>query len=88
MFKPALADWSDLDRLELLDLDNPACFDGARDLIERETERLVNTFRGGFIAKNYPDLHGIGVDPKWDQWAYEALLKTGCSPSCHNASSA
>ncbi|OPZ26228.1 MAG: methylcobalamin:coenzyme M methyltransferase [Lentisphaerae bacterium ADurb.BinA184] len=50
---------------------------GDRALIERETRRLVETFRGGFIAKNYPDLHGIGVAPEWDGWAYEAFLAAG-----------
>ena len=50
---------------------------GDRALIERETERLVNTFRGGFIATNYGDLHGIGVDPEWDQWAYDTFLRVG-----------
>ncbi len=48
---------------------------GDRELIEHETQRLVETFRGGFIAKNYPDLNGIGVKPEWDQWAYEAFLR-------------
>ena len=48
---------------------------GDRALIERETRRLVDTFRGGFIAKNYGDLPGIGVQPEWDQWAYEAFLE-------------
>ncbi len=50
---------------------------GDRELIERETARLVNTFRGGFIAKNYSDLHGIGVKPEWDQWAYDTFLTLG-----------
>jgi hypothetical protein len=50
---------------------------GDRALIERETRRLVETFRGGFIAKNYPDLKGIGVASEWDQWAYEAFLRYG-----------
>ena len=50
---------------------------GDRALIERETRRLVETFRGGFIAKNYPDLGGIGVKPEWDQWAYEGFLRSG-----------
>jgi len=48
-------------------------------LIERETRRLVETFRGGFIAKNYPDLHGIGVKPEWDQWAYDVFVRFGGS---------
>lgn len=50
---------------------------GDRDLIIRETRRLVETFRGGLIAKNYTDLHGIGVQPEWDQWAYEEFVRTG-----------
>ena len=52
---------------------------GNRAFIEAETHRLVETFRGGFIAKNYPDLHGIGVEPEWDQWAYEAFVKAGAA---------
>jgi hypothetical protein len=50
---------------------------GDRALIERESRRLAETFRGGFIAKNYPDLHGIGVAPEWDEWAYQAFLEAG-----------
>jgi len=50
---------------------------GDRELIERETKRLVETFRGGFIAKNYPDLHGIGVEPEWDKWAYDTFVREG-----------
>ena len=50
---------------------------GNREFIERETERLVTTFRGGLIAKNYPDLHGIGVQPEWDQWAYDTFVRCG-----------
>ena len=50
---------------------------GDRDLIEREVRRLVDTFRGGLIAKNYGDLHGIGVEPEWDQWAYECFVRFG-----------
>jgi len=48
---------------------------GDRDLIERESRRLVDTFRGGLICKNYGDLHGIGVEPEWDEWAYQAILR-------------
>jgi uroporphyrinogen decarboxylase len=50
---------------------------GDRRRIERETVRLVETFRGGLIAKNYGDLHGIGVDPEWDRWAYETFVRAG-----------
>lgn len=48
---------------------------GDKDFIEAEAARLVDTFRGGLLLKNYPDLKGIGVQPEWDQWAYEALLR-------------
>lgn len=50
---------------------------GDRELITTATRKLVETFRGGLIAKNYPDLHGIGVLPEWDQWAYEEFLRAG-----------
>ena len=50
---------------------------GDRVYIEQETRRLVETFQGGFIAKNYGDLHGIGVDPEWDQWAYDTFVQVG-----------
>ncbi len=53
---------------------------GDRTRIEREAETMVETFRGGLIAKNYPDLHGIGVKPEWDQWAYEAFLRQAQVP--------
>ena len=32
---------------------------------------------GGFIATGYADLKGIGVDPKWESWAYESFKKFG-----------
>ncbi|MCI0513183.1 hypothetical protein L0128_08235 [candidate division KSB1 bacterium] len=54
---------------------------GNRDFIEQETTRLVQLFRGGLIAKNYGDLHGIGVQPAWDQWAYDTFVKVGARPS-------
>ncbi|NLB56253.1 MAG: hypothetical protein GX811_10920 [Lentisphaerae bacterium] len=50
---------------------------GDRSLIERATEELVNTFRGGLIATGYGDLHGIGVKPEWDKWAYDVFVKVG-----------
>jgi hypothetical protein len=50
---------------------------GDRAFIERETERMVELFRGGLIAKNYTDLHGIGVKPEWDEWAYQTFVRAG-----------
>jgi uroporphyrinogen decarboxylase len=48
---------------------------GNRELIEAEAEKMVRLFNGGLIMKNYGDLHGIGVEEEWDQWAYEAVLR-------------
>lgn len=51
---------------------------GDRKRIEASAAAMVRLFfgrHGGFIAKNYGDLPGIGVEPEWDQWAYEAFLK-------------
>jgi len=50
---------------------------GRRDYIEAEARRMVELFGStGFIAKNYGDLHGIGVEPEWDQWAYDAFVES------------
>ena len=48
---------------------------GDRNVIDRETRRMCELFDGGLIAKNYPDLPGIGVKPEWDQWAYGVFLE-------------
>ena len=50
---------------------------GDREVIERAVRFQVDTFRGGLIAKNYPDLHGIGVQPEWDRWAYDEFVRCG-----------
>ncbi len=47
---------------------------GDRAYIESEARKMVETFRGGLICKNYPDLPGIGVKEEWDDWAYQAIL--------------
>jgi uroporphyrinogen decarboxylase len=54
---------------------------GDRELIESETRRMLDTFEGGLITKNYPDLHGIGVDPEWDMWAYNVVAESAGVPS-------
>ncbi|MDH7571055.1 MAG: uroporphyrinogen decarboxylase family protein [Armatimonadota bacterium] len=46
---------------------------GDRALIERTARQMIQLFEGQFIAKNYGDLHGIGVDPQWDDWAYQVF---------------
>lgn len=48
---------------------------GNRELIEAEAEKMVRTFNGFLIMKNYGDLHGIGVEEEWDMWAYNAILR-------------
>ena len=47
-----------------------------RDAAGRMVEHLGGA-GGGFIAKNYGDLHGIGVPEQWDDWAYEAFVEYG-----------
>ena len=51
---------------------------GNKELITDTARNMCKLFggeHGGFIAKNYGDLEGIGVKPDWDQWAYESFLK-------------
>jgi hypothetical protein len=48
---------------------------GDRALIEAEAQRMVDTFRGFLIMRDYPNFSAIGVDEEWDQWAYLAVLK-------------
>jgi uroporphyrinogen decarboxylase len=53
---------------------------GDRAMIEGYAQRMIDLFSthgGGLIAKNYGDLHGIGVEEEWDQWAYEVFVKHG-----------
>jgi hypothetical protein len=38
---------------------------------------LFGGAHGGFIARQYGDLHGIGVEPEWDHWAYDAFVRHG-----------
>ncbi len=48
---------------------------GRRDIIEQGARTMCETFKGGLICKNYPDLAGIRVEPEWDMWAYDAIRK-------------
>ncbi|MBM3493456.1 MAG: hypothetical protein FJX72_03910, partial [Armatimonadetes bacterium] len=48
---------------------------GDRKRIEEEARSMVELFGGAFIAKDYGDLHGIGVQPEWDGWAYEVFAE-------------
>jgi len=49
---------------------------GNKELIISQTQRMLKVFKDGLIMKNYPDLHGIGVKPEWDMWAYETIVKS------------
>jgi len=48
---------------------------GDRDYIEADAQKMVDLFGGGLMLKNYGDLRGIGVEPEWDMWAYNAILR-------------
>lgn len=67
--KRKVALWSPVDIQKVLPTGN-------REYIENETDRMLQIFQGGLIMKNYPDLHGIGVKPEWDQWAYDRVLRS------------
>ncbi len=58
--------WSPVDIQQILPT-------GDRELIEAGAHEMYDTFEGGLICKNYPDLRGIGVQEEWDMWAYEAI---------------
>ena len=53
---------------------------GDRALIEDGAREMYYTFEGGLICKNYPDLHGIGVQQEWDTWAYRAICERAGIP--------
>lgn len=57
---------------------------GDRRRIGNEAQRMVELFSGRFIAKDYGDLHGIGVDPEWDHWAYEVFERAALSGERHD----
>ena len=48
---------------------------GDRRYIEEQTQYMLEVFKGFLIVKNYPDLHGIGVECEWDDWAYNTILR-------------
>lgn len=51
---------------------------GDRELIESRTLEMCRLFRkagGGWIAKDYPTYHDIGVDPVWAKWAEDVILE-------------
>lgn len=55
---------------------------GDREAIRAAAKKLIEqlgSHGGGFIAKNYGDLHGIGVRQEWDDWAYEAFVEFGAN---------
>jgi uroporphyrinogen decarboxylase len=65
--------WSPVDIQQILPT-------GDRALIEAGAREMYDTFEGGLICKNYPDLHGIGVQEEWDTWAYRAICERAGIP--------
>ena len=50
---------------------------GDREFIERRTKEMCDLFReagGGWIAKDYPTYHDIGVKPEWAKWAQDVIV--------------
>lgn len=50
---------------------------GDKALIEAHIKSLIKNFKGGLIAKNYPDLLGIGVSEEIDEMAYNIFCEMG-----------
>lgn len=48
---------------------------GDKKLICAAADRMFETFGGGLIFGQYPDLAGIGVKEEWNRWGYERILK-------------
>ncbi|MDF2685845.1 MAG: hypothetical protein K0S55_1026 [Clostridia bacterium] len=51
---------------------------GNKELIEENARNMIkklNSFGGGFIAKDYPQWDAIGVDEKWADWARKIFEK-------------
>lgn len=51
---------------------------GDREFIESRALRMCELFRsagGGWIAKDYPTYHDIGVEREWAAWAQEVIVK-------------
>lgn len=51
---------------------------GNHQTIVNGAHKMLETFWGGLICKNYLDLPGIGVEEQWDDWAYVAILEFIC----------
>lgn len=66
--KHTAALWSPVDIQKILPT-------GDKATIVEGTERMIDTFDGFLICKDYPDLHGIGVEPEWDDWFYRTVLR-------------
>ena len=51
---------------------------GDREFIETRTKTMCDLFRaagGGWIAKDYPTYHDIGVDVEWAKWARDVITE-------------
>ena len=51
---------------------------GDREFIETRTKTMCGLFReavGGWIAKDYPTYHDIGVDVEWAKWARDVITE-------------
>jgi uroporphyrinogen-III decarboxylase len=53
---------------------------GNKELIEADARKMLKVFKkfkGGFIAKDYPDWEDINVKPEWAKWARDIFLNEG-----------
>lgn len=60
--------WSPIDIQKILPT-------GDKAIIEAGVDRMFEYFEGKLIFKQYGDLPGIGVEPAWNRWGYDYILK-------------
>ena len=60
--------WSPIDIQKILPT-------GDKAIIEAGVDHMFEHFEGKLIFNQYGDLPGIGVEPEWNRWGYDHILK-------------
>ncbi len=53
---------------------------GNKEIIEEGAKRMVDTFKANkcsLIVKDYPQWEDLNIQPQWQQWARDAVIKNG-----------
>jgi len=60
--------WSPIDIQKILPT-------GDKAIIEAGVDRMFEYFEGKLVFNQYGDLPGIGVEPEWNRWGYDHIIK-------------